>query len=322
MAAPDIDHIVYPVPEPVRTFRFPVGDGHELHVEEIGNPAGRPAVVLHGGPGSRIEDRHRRLFDPERYRLIAFDQRGAGRSTPRGEIRNNTTWHLVDDIEALRRHLAIEEWLVVGGSWGSTLALLYAQTHPASVTGIVVWSVWLADSMSRRWFFEFGANMVRPEAWEEFVGHFTMEERDDLEAAVYRRIGGSDPVAAAAAARALGEWETSMVYFHAREGGLADISGADHAENYGRILSHYFENRCFLDGDDHVLSRCAAIGNIPGTIVQGRYDMCTPVREAWHLKQAWPRADLRIVEHGGHMTDEPNMAAAMVEALDAMADRP
>ena len=155
--------------------------------------------------------------------------------------------------------------------------------------------------------------------WDEFVGHFTTEERDDLEAALYRRIDGADRVAAAAAARALGEWETSMVYFHSREGGLAEISGVDHAENYGRILSHYFKNRCFLDGDDHVLSRCNTIADIPGIIVQGRYDMCTPVREAWRLKQAWPRAELKIVEHGGHMTDEPGMAAAMVEALDAMA---
>ncbi len=318
MDAPDISRIVHAAREPRRAFRLKVSDHHELHVEESGNPDGAPIVMLHGGPGGRIEPRHRRLVDPERYRLIAFDQRGAGRSTPSASIEDNTTWDLVADIETVREHLGVARWHVAGGSWGSTLALVYAQTHPESVIAVCVWGVWLANRPTRRWLFEFGANMVYPEAWDRFVAHFTPDERDDIEAATYRRLKGGDPEAAARTARALAEWETASVFFHPR--GEGPVAGdADGGEGYGRIIGHYFENGCFLDGEDHIVARRGALKDIPGRIVHGRFDMCTPLREAWELKKAWPGAELRVVEHGGHMPDEPGMARAIVTALDELA---
>ena len=321
MTAPDISGIVYPERAPYRTFYLDVGDGHELYVEESGNPEGQPIVVLHGGPGGQVEARHRQIFDPERYRLIGFDQRGAGRSHPSGMIENNTTWHLVKDIETIRRHLAIERWHVAGGSWGSTLSLVYAQTHPESVSALCIWGVWLANRLTQDWLFKpRGAAMVYPEAWDRFVAHFSAEECEDLEAATYRRIKGNDPEIAAVTAKAPAEWETASVYFHPGRISFVEEDGEDSGETYGRIIGHYFENGCFLDGENHVIDRCAALAEIPGIIVHGRFDMCTPLWEAWQLKKAWPRADLRIVEHGGHMSDEPEMATALVAALGELAD--
>jgi proline iminopeptidase len=275
--------------------------------------------MLHGGPGGQIEPRHRRVIDPERYRLIAFDQRGAGRSTPSALIEHNTTWDLVGDIESIRKHLGIERWHVTGGSWGSTLALVYAQTHPESVSAVCVWGVWLANKLTQRWLFDYGANMVYPEAWDLFVAHFSPEERADLEATTYRRIKGNDPQVAAITAKALADWETASVFFHPRDLSLMD-EGDDGGESYGRIIGHYFENGCFLDGEDHIVANCGALKDIPGILIHGRFDMCTPLWEAWQLKKAWPGADLRIVEHGGHMSDEPGMATAIVKALDELAD--
>lgn len=321
MEAPDISRIVHPACKPRHTFRLKVSDRHELHVEESGNPDGVPIVMLHGGPGGRIEPRLRQLVDPRRYRLIAFDQRGAGRSTPCALVEDNTTWHLVADIETIREHLGIARWHVTGGSWGSTLSLVYAQTHPGSVSAVCVWGVWLADRATQRWLFELGANMVYPEAWDRFVAHFPPEELDDLEAATYRRIGGDDPEAAARTAKALAEWETASVFFHPRSGSLMD-EGTRDGESYGRIIGHYFENNCFFDGGDHIVSRCGELKGIPGIIIHGRFDMCTPLREAWRLKKAWPDAELRIVEYGGHMPDEPGMARAIVTALDELAGLP
>lgn len=319
MAAPDISGIVYPPSEPRVTFHLPVGDGHELYVEESGNPEGQPIIVLHGGPGVQVEARHRQIFDPERYRLIAFDQRGAGRSRPSGLIENNTTWHLVEDIEVIRKHLGIERWHVAGGSWGSTLSLVYAQTHPASVSALCIWGVWLANRRTQDWLFKTGANMIYPEAWDRFVEHFSPDEQEDLEAATYRRIKGNDPRIAAITARALATWETASVNFHPQPTSFTQDGGDDFGETYGRIIGHYFENGCFLDGEDHVVSHCDALAEIPGIIVHARFDICTPLWEAWQLKKAWPRADLRIIEHGGHMSDEPEMAAALVTALDELA---
>lgn len=318
MTAPDVSRIVYPDCEARRTFRLKVSPSHELHVEESGNPDGVPIVLLHGGPGGRISPRHRQLADPERYRVVAFDQRGAGRSTPNALVDDNTTWDLVADIERIREHLGISRWHVAGGSWGSTLALVYAQSHPESVSAVCVWSVWLADRMTQRWLFEFGANMVYPEAWDRFAAHFPPEELADLEAATYRRIRGNDPVEADRIARALGAWETASVYFHPRDASLTE-SDDDGGASYGRIMAHYFENDCFLDGEDHIVSRCDRLAHVPATIVHGRFDMCTPLREAWRLAKAWPHANLRIVEHGGHMPDEPAMAAAIVAALGELA---
>ncbi len=318
MTAPDVSRIVYPESEARRTFRLKVSPSHELHVEESGNPDGVPIVLLHGGPGGRISPRHRQLADPGRYRVVAFDQRGAGRSTPSALVDDNTTWDLVADIERTREHLGIRRWHVAGGSWGSTLALVYAQSHPESVSALCVWSVWLADRTTQRWLFEFGANMVYPEAWDRFVAHFPTGDLEDLEAATYRRIRGNDPEDADRIARALGAWETASVYFHPRDASLTE-GDDDGGASYGRIMAHYFENGCFLDGEDHIVSRCDRLADIPATIVHGRFDMCTPLREAWRLGKAWPRANLHIVEHGGHMPDEPAMATAIVAALDELA---
>ena len=318
MEFPDVTSIVYPDGELRRSFRLRVAPRHELHVEESGNPDGVPIVLLHGGPGGRIAQRHRQLVDPRRYRVVAFDQRGAGRSTPAALVDDNTTWDLVADIERIREHLGISRWHVAGGSWGSTLALVYAQSHPQRVSALCVWSIWLADRTTQRWLFDFGANMIYPEAWDRFVAHFPLEDLDDLESATYRRIRGDDPVAAERVARALGAWETASVSVHPRHTSLAEEDD-DGGAGYGRIMAHYFENDCFLDGDDHIVSRCDSLAPIPAMIVHGRFDMCTPLSQAWRLAKAWPGADLRIVEHGGHMPDEPAMATAIVAALDELA---
>jgi len=312
---------LYPEIEPYRSERLQVDAIHELHIEECGNPDGLPVLFLHGGPGAGVSPYHRRFFDPARYRIVLFDQRGAGRSTPAAELRENTTWHLVADIEKIRAHLGIERWVVFGGSWGSTLALAYAQTHPEPVLGLVLRGIFLGRDFELRWFNELdgGARYIFPERWARYLAYIPAEEHGDLTEAYWRRLDSDDPAERLAAALAWSDWEggsTTLVH---------DPDGADTREepqvaiNVSRNEAHYFRHKVFLQ-PDQLLRGVARIRHVPATIVHGRYDIICPIASAVDLAQAWPEAELRIVL-AGHSAADPAIVDALVTATDALADR-
>jgi len=305
----------YPPIEPYNTGRLRVSDLHELYYEEVGNPDGKPAVLLHGGPGAGLIPLYRQAFDPEKYRVVLFDQRGCGRSTPRGELRDNTTWDIVADIEKLREHLAIDRWLVFGGSWGGTLALAYAETHPDRVTEMVLRGIWLARKAEIDWDFGHGANWVFPKEWEQFESHIPVEERDDLIEAYYRRLSSDDENVRLAAGRAWGIWESCKFSLVPNPSMVAD-----HAEEYAQVLSlmecHYTRKQCWLKSDTQLLDDVHKIGHIPAVMVFGRYDLITPVANGWELQKAWPAAELVIIPDEGHAFNEPGIAEALVAATD------
>jgi len=277
---------MYPPLEPHRTGRLPVSGGHELYFEESGNPAGKPVVFLHGGPGGGTEPRQRRFFHPERYRIVLFDQRGCGRSTPHAGLEANTTWHLVADIEALREHLGIARWQVFGGSWGSTLALAYAEKHPERVTELVLRGIFLLRRQEIEWFYQRGASALYPDAWETYRDHIPEAERGDLLAAYHRRLTSDDPAVRLAAAKAWSGWEGATSKL------IPDAALQSHYEEdevalaMARIEAHYFVNRGFLACDDQLLRDAGRIRGIPGVIVQGRYDVVCPAESAWALHRA------------------------------------
>lgn len=306
----------YPEIAPYRTGRLRVSDLHEIYFEECGNPNGKPALVLHGGPGGGISPFLRQGHDPARYRIILFDQRGCGQSTPHASLEENTTWHLVADIEALRAHLGIDRWQVVGGSWGSTLALSYALTHPERVTELVLRGIFTLRKSEIDWFYQAGADQIFPDAWERYLSVIPKEERGDLVAAYYRRLTGADEAARRAAARKWSLWEgttLSLLPNPAREAAFA----ADHfAAAMAAIECHYFIHGGFFDTDGWIIANAQKLKDIPGVIIQGRYDVCTPARTAWDLHRAWPEARLVMVEDAGHTGTEPGIADAMVRATD------
>lgn len=306
----------YPEIVPYRTGRLRVSDLHEMYFEECGNPDGKPALVLHGGPGGGISPFLRQGHDPARYRIILFDQRGCGQSTPHASLVDNTTWHLVADIEALRRHLGIERWQVVGGSWGSTLALSYALTHPVRVTELVLRGIFTLRKSEIDWFYQAGADQIFPDAWERYLSVIPKEERGNLVAAYYRRLTGADEAARKAAAREWSLWEgttLSLLPNPAREAAFA----ADHfAAAMAAIECHYFIHGGFFDSDGWIIANARKLKDIPGVILQGRYDVCTPARTAWDLHRAWPEARLVMVEDAGHTGTEAGIADAMVRATD------
>lgn len=311
----------YPEIEPWRTTRLAVDDIHELYVEECGNPDGLPVVFLHGGPGAGITPWHRRLFDPARWRIVLFDQRAAGRSTPRGEMHDNTTWHLVADIEAIREHLGIGRWMVFGGSWGSTLALAYAETHPERVTGLVLRGIYLGSAAETRWFNELdgGASWVFPERWQHYVEFIPEEERGAMVDAYWRRLESGDEAVRLAAARAWGRWEggSTTLMHDPDEAGTFDEPLL--AISVALAEAHYFRHACFLE-PGQLLRDIGRIRHIPATIVQGRYDIICPVKSAFELARAWPEADFRVVL-AGHSAADPAITDALVAATDAFADR-
>jgi proline iminopeptidase len=307
---------LYPEITPYRTGRLRVSDLHEIYFEESGNPSGKPALVLHGGPGGGISAFLRQGHDPARYRIILFDQRGCGQSTPHASLTDNTTWHLVADIEALRAHLGLERWQVVGGSWGSTLALAYALTHPERVTELVLRGLFTLRKSEIDWFYQAGADQLFPEAWEDYLSVIPEAERGDLVAAYYRRLTGPDEAERHKAARAWSLWEgrtLSLLPNPAREDAFAE----DHfAAAMAVIECHYFVNGGFFDADGWIIAEAGRLRGIPGVLIQGRYDVVTPARTAFDLHRAWPEARLVMVPDAGHTGTEPGIADAMVRATD------
>jgi proline iminopeptidase len=305
----------FPEIEPYRTFRLRVSDLHELYVEEVGNPEGKPVIFLHGGPGAGLNPFHRRFFDPTFWRVILFDQRGSGRSTPLGELRENTTWDLVKDIETLRQHLGIERWLVFGGSWGSTLGIAYAETHPDRVTGLILRGIFLARPSEIAWTFGDGARRLYPDGWEQFISLLSARERGDVLHAYHRRLVSEDREVRRAAALAFNLWEarTSKLTPDLSPPAEEDVDGEI---ALARIEAHYFVNDSFLSPGDQLLRDAGRIRHLPCVIVQGRYDVVCPAVSAWELSKAWPSAELKIVPDAGHAADEPSITAELVEATE------
>ena len=309
-------HTFYPGLQPFNEGRLRVSALHEIHYEECGNPMGKPALVLHGGPGGGISPFLRQMHDPGSYRIILFDQRGCGQSTPHAELRENTTWDLVEDIEKLRRHLAIERWQVVGGSWGSTLALAYAETHPERVTELIVRGIFTLRESEIRWFYQQGADALFPDYWEGFLAPIPAAERHDLLSAYYRRLTGSDPLEQMRCARAWSQWEGSTLSLLPDDKRVAEF-GQDHfAIAFARIECHYFVNKGFFRQDGQLLADAHRLKGIPGVIIQGRYDVVTPPMTAWDLHKAWPDAAFVMVPDAGHTGSEPGIADALVRATD------
>lgn len=311
----------YPEIQPYQTHRVAVDALHTLHVEECGNPDGLPVVFLHGGPGAGLSHYHRRFFDPARYRIVLFDQRGAGQSTPFAELADNTTWHLVADIEAIREKLGIERWVVFGGSWGSTLALAYAQTHPERALGIVLRGIFLGREPELRWFNELdgGAWQIFPERWARFLAFIPETERGSMLEAYWRRLTSSDEATRLAAAQAWSAWEGgSTTLIHEPDAG-GIFEDPHHAVSLALMEAHYFRHALFLQ-PNQLLRDIHRIRHIPATIVHGRYDIICPMTNAWDLSQAWPEAELHVVL-AGHSAADPAIIDQLVQAADGLADR-
>jgi|TARA_B110000263_G_scaffold237483_1_gene237799 proline iminopeptidase len=309
---------LYPEIAPNVTGFLEVGDGHSIYYEESGNPRGKPAVFLHGGPGGGCTGAMRRFWNPEFYRIILFDQRGSGKSTPHASLENNTTWDLVNDIEILRAALQIEKWQVFGGSWGSTLALAYSQSHPERVTEIVLRGIFMLRKKEIDWFYQHGTSELFPERWQYYLRPIPKSEQDDLLHAYHRRLTSDDPVVRMEAAKAWSTWEGSTSTLLPNEEIAAEFEADDMALALARIECHYFVNNGFMD-DNQLINNIDRIRQIPAVIVQGRYDVvCAPI-SAWELAQAWPEADLRMVHDAGHAAFEPGNTHELVQATDRFA---
>ncbi len=306
---------LFPELAPYRAFRLPVSDLHTLHVEEAGNPDGKPVIFMHGGPGAGISPIHRRFFDPSFWRVVLFDQRGAGRSTPLGELNDNTTWDLVADVERIRNHLGIGKWLVFGGSWGSTLALAYAETHPERVTGLVLRGIFLGRKSEIDWTFVDGMRRIEPEGWDEFIAPLTPRERGSIVRAYHRRLTSDDPAMRRASALAWNKFETHASKLVPEDEPIAEEDVPKEIA-LARIEAHYFLNGCFLKSDDQLLRDAERLRRIPGVIVQGRYDLVCPIQSAWDLHRVWPEASYVVVQNAGHAADEPGISSALVAATE------
>lgn len=311
---------LYPDLQPYLTHSLAVEPPHVLYVEECGNPSGLPVLFVHGGPGLGCAPWQRRFFDPERYRIILFDQRGCGRSVPHAELAGNTTQALVADIEALREHLGIEQWLLFGGSWGATLSLVYAQTHPGRVLGMVLRGIFLCRPHEIQWFYQAGASRIFPDHWEHYLAPIPEAERDDLLGAYYRRLTGTDEVARMAAAKAWSVWEGSTSTLLPSAALIDHFADPFTALSLARIECHYFVHDSFL-APDQILRDASRLAPIPGVIVHGRYDIVCPLESAWALHRAWPEASLQILPEAGHSAAEPTTIDALVRATDAFATR-
>ena len=311
---------LFPPVEPFSTHRVPVGGGHELHVEEVGRPDGIPAVFLHGGPGGGVGPKSRRFFDPERYRLVLLDQRGAGASTPLASLDANTTWDLVADLEVVRERLGIDRWLVFGGSWGSCLALAYAETHPERVSALVLRGAFLLRRSELLWFYQQGASDIWPDEWARYVDPIPVEERGDLVAAYHRRLTGPDHDEALRCAKAWSRWEAATVHLLQDQEFIDEMADDDQAWAFARIENHYFVNRGFFDHEDQLLDGLDRVRHLPSVLVHGRYDVVCPVVTAFDVARRWPELDLRVVPDAGHSAYEPGITHELVSATDRFAD--
>jgi len=313
--------VLYGPLAPYRTGRLRVSAIHELYFDESGNPGGKPVVFLHGGPGGGTDAKMRRFFDPARYRIILFDQRGCGRSTPHSSLIDNTTGDLVEDIEKLRIHLGIERWQVFGGSWGSTLALAYAQAHPERVTELVLRGIFLLRRWEIEWFYQNpgGAAALFPDLWERYVAPIPPAERGDMIGAYYRRLTSEDSAVVIEAARAWSVWEGATSFMNVNPDYVAKFEDSAYSAAFARIECHYFVNRGFLGRDGQLLEDVGKIRSIPGYIVQGRYDVVCPARSAWDLHRAWPEAELRLVPDAGHSAFEAGTIHELITATDRFA---
>ncbi len=313
-------HTLYPELSPYVQHSLAVEPPHVLHVEECGNPQGIPVLFVHGGPGAGCEDYHRRFFDPERYRIILFDQRGCGRSTPHASLDGNTTQALVMDMERIREHLGVDKWLLFGGSWGSTLSLVYAEAHPQRVLGLVLRGIFLCRSHEIRWFYQEGASRLFPEYWQSYLSPIPETERHDLVSAFYRRLTGENEMERMAAAKAWSLWEGRTSTLKPSEAVVDHFANPYTALSLARIECHYFVNDSFLEADQ-ILRDADRLKGIPGVIVHGRYDVVCPVENAWQLKQAWPEAELKVIPDAGHSASEPGTVDALVQATIDFAER-
>ncbi len=310
---------LYPELAPFDAGVLQVSDRHRLYYEQCGNPGGKPVVILHGGPGGGCSPKMRRFHDAGRYRIVLFDQRGAGRSTPHADLVDNTTWDLVNDIERLREHLLVDRWQVFGGSWGSTLALAYAQKHPAAVTELVLRGIFMLRRWELEWFYQEGASRLFPDAWAAYLAAIPAVERCDLISAYHRRLTSEDAATRLAAAQAWSVWEASTSLLRPDEAFIHAHEEAEFALAFARIESHYFVNGGFLQSEDQLIRDAGRLANIPGTIVHGRYDVVCPVQSAFELHAAWPQSQLVVVADAGHSAFEPGNASALVEATDRYA---
>ncbi len=307
---------LFPDNEPFAYGWLPTGGPHEIFYEECGNPNGKPCVILHGGPGGAINPTMRRFFNPDKWRMVLFDQRGCGKSRPNASLDDNTTWSLIDDIERLRIHLGIEKWTVFGGSWGSTLALAYAVTHPQRVEALVLRGVFLLTQRELNWFYQDGASMLFPDAWQRFLAPIPEAERGDLVTAYHKRLTHKDRRVQAEAAAAWSQWEGDTISIRGPEARPSKFNEIDFAIAFARIECHFFANNGFFSEDGWLLKNIGKIRGIPGWIVQGRFDVVTPMESAWNLKTAWPEARFEVVWDAGHASTEPGIVDALVRATD------
>ncbi len=305
---------LYPQIEPFDQRMLDVGDGHRIYVEQCGHPQGAPVIVLHGGPGGGCSPAMRRYFDPAHYRIILFDQRGCGRSRPHASVTANTTWHLVADIERIRAALGIDRWIVFGGSWGATLALIYGETHPDRAVHLVLRGVFLATQAELDWFYGGGAGAFWPDRWREFVSLVPEDERADLIAAYHKRLFSGDTVEEVRFARAWAAWENALASVESH--GFGGDAPGDYARAFARLENHYFTHNAFLDEDGQILRDIARLDDVPGTIVQGRLDMICPPVSAWRLAERWRRCDLRMIPVAGHALSEPGISAELMRVMD------
>jgi proline iminopeptidase len=304
--------------EPYDSGHISVSDVHQLYYEQSGNPNGKPVVFLHGGPGAGLTPEYRRFFDSHAYRVVLFEQRGSGRSIPHASLENNTTWDLVSDIEKIREHFGIDRWLVFGGSWGSTLSLAYAETHPERVTGLILRGIFLGRQNETRWFYEEGqgASAIFPETWEQYVAIIPEAERGDIIGAYYRRLTSDDASVRLEAARLWSLWEASALKLIPDQKLIDEFTEPEMAIAVARIECHYFINNCFFETDNYLIENVDRIRHIPAVIVHGRYDIVCALMNAWDLHRAWPEASLEIIPDAGHSVTEPGICDALVRAAD------
>lgn len=311
-------HTLYPEIKPYARHQLAVDHPHELYIDESGTPDGLPVLFVHGGPGAGCDAASRRWFDPALYRIVTFDQRGCGRSTPHASLDRNTTWDLVADMERIREHLGIDKWVLFGGSWGSTLSLAYAQTHPERVHALILRGIFLCRPQEIRWFYQEGASRLFPDYWEDYLAPIPVEERHDLVDAFYRRLAGPDQIAQMHAAKAWSIWEGRTATLRPNGHVIERFSEPQRALSIARIECHYFINNAFLE-EDQLLRDMHKIAHIPGVIVHGRYDVVCPLDNAWALNQAWPNSELAIIRDAGHAAGEPGITDALVRATGQVA---